>query len=56
MKIEETNFIPEDCGTLEDAATPLPPSVIETMKLVFCETHGGEMTPEDRAFLGISDQ
>ena len=57
MKIEETfSFTPENCGTLEEAVTPLPPSVVETMKMVFRETHGGEMTPEDREFLGIADQ
>ncbi len=43
-------------GTLEEVATPLPPAVVETMKIVFRETHGGEMTAEDREFLGISDQ
>jgi hypothetical protein len=53
---ERTSLLSENCGTLEDAATPLPPSVIETMKIVFRETHGGEMTPEDREFLGIADQ
>jgi hypothetical protein len=57
MKIEErTSTTHENCGTLEEAATPLPPSVVETMKIVFRETHGGEMTPEDREFLGIADQ
>jgi len=57
MKIEETiPFSAENCGTLEEAAAPLPPSVVETMKMVFRETHGGEMTPEDREFLGIADQ
>lgn len=48
--------IPEHTGTLEERSKPLPPSVVETMKIVFRETHGGEMTPEDRAFLGIADQ
>ena len=43
-------------AALEEAAAPLPPSVVETMKMVFRETHGGEMTPEDREFLGIADQ
>ena len=56
MSIEELTFAPEDCGTLENVAAPLPPAVIETMKMVFRETHGGEMTPEDRVFLGIADQ
>jgi len=46
----------ESGGTLEDVATPLPPAVVETMKIVFRETHGGEMTAEDREFLGISDR
>ena len=56
MKIEESSsFIPEHCGTLEDVASQLPPSVVETMKMVFRETHGGEMTAEDREFLGIAD-
>ena len=53
---ERTSLIPETCGTLEDVPSPLPPSVVETMKIVFRETHGGEMTPEDREFLGIADQ
>lgn len=44
------------CGTVEDRPDPLPPAVVETMKLVFRETHGGEMTAEDREFLGITDQ
>jgi len=57
MKIEESiSITQETCGTLEEVATPLPPSVIETMKMVFRETHGSEMTPEDREFLGIADQ
>ena len=57
MKIEESSsFISEHCGTLEDVASPLPPSVVETMKMVFRETHGGEMTAEDREFLGIADR
>jgi len=57
MKMEEsTAMISENCGTLEEAATPLPPSVVETMKIVFRETHGGEMTPEEREFLGIADR
>lgn len=46
----------ETCGTLEDVASPLPPAVVETMKIVFRETHGGEMTAEDREFLGISER
>ena len=56
MDIDELTAVPEDCGTLEEAATPLPPAVVETMKIVFRETHGGEMTAEDREFLGIADQ
>lgn len=44
------------CGTVEDGPNSLPPAVVETMKLVFRETHGGEMTAEDREFLGIADQ
>jgi hypothetical protein len=46
----------EECGTLQDATSPLPPTLVETMKIVFRETHGGEMTAEDREFLGIRDQ
>jgi hypothetical protein len=53
----EQNLVPAVCnGTLEDQAAPLPPAVVETMKLVFRETHGAEMTAEDREFLGIADQ
>jgi hypothetical protein len=44
------------CGTVEDGPNLLPPALVETMKLVFRETHGGEMTAEDREFLGIADQ
>jgi hypothetical protein len=44
------------CGTVEGGPNLLPPAVVETMKLVFRETHGGEMTAEDREFLGIADQ
>ena len=40
-------------GTLEPCPEPLPPVVVETMKMVFRETHGGEMTAEDREYLGI---
>jgi hypothetical protein len=57
MNVEEQTKPPlEDCGTLQEAAAPLPPAVIETMKIVFRETHGAEMTAEDREFLGISGQ
>jgi len=57
MNIDERmSVVPEHCGTLEEVAEPLPPSIIEAMKIVFRETHGGEMTPEDREFLGIADQ
>lgn len=53
----EKKLVPVACnGTLEDQAAPLPPAVVETMKIVFRETHGAEMTPEDREFLGIADQ
>ena len=44
------------CGTVEDGPNLLPPAVVETMKIVFRETHGGEMTAEDREFFGITDQ
>ncbi|HET9743301.1 MAG TPA: hypothetical protein VFQ00_11175 [Terriglobales bacterium] len=43
-------------GTLGEEPKPLPPVVVETMKMVFRETHGAEMTHEDREFLGIADQ
>jgi hypothetical protein len=43
------------CGTVEDGPNVLPPALVETMKMVFRETHGGEMTAEDREFLGIAD-
>ena len=57
MNVEDHVQIPiEDCGTLQEVAAPLPPAVVETMKIVFRETHGAEMTAEDREFLGISDQ
>lgn len=57
MNVEEQTKPPlEDCGTLQEATAPLPPAVIETMKIVFRETHGAEMTAEDREFLGISGQ
>ena len=56
MNVDEISLNTEDCGTLREVSTPLPPAVIETMKIVFRETHGGEMTPEDREFLGIADQ
>ena len=56
MNAEETFLPVENCGTLEDVVAPLPLAVVETMKIVFRETHGGEMTPEDREFLGIADQ
>ena len=53
----DKNLVPVACnGRLEDQAAPLPPAVVETMKIVFRETHGAEMTPEDREFLGIADQ
>jgi len=57
MNVEQTVQLPlEECGTLQDIPVPLPAAVVETMKMVFRETHGGEMTAEDREFLGISDQ
>ena len=56
MNVEEILLNTEDCGTLGELSTPLPPAVVETMKIVFRETHGGEMTPEDREFLGSADQ
>jgi hypothetical protein len=55
MNIEELTQPLEDCGTLDEAGSQLAPAVIETMKIVFRETHGGEMTLEDREFLGIYD-
>lgn len=56
MNAEELALMSQASGTLEEASTPLPPAVVETMKIVFRETHGGEMTPEDREFLGIADE
>jgi hypothetical protein len=57
MNVEDHVEIPlEDCGTLPEANAPLSPAVVETMKIVFRETHGGEMTAEDREFLGIDDR
>jgi hypothetical protein len=56
MNAEELVSITQASGTLEEVSAPLPPAVVETMKIVFRETHGAEMTPEDRAFLGIADQ
>ena len=55
MNVDEV-VIPEHTGKLEDHSAPLPPAVVETMKIVFRETHGGEMTAEDREFLGIADK
>ena len=55
MDLDELTQPLEDCGTLNEAASQLAPAVIETMKIVFRETHGGEMTLEDREFLGICD-
>lgn len=56
MNAEELHLTNQTSGTLEDeVSTPLPPAVVEAMKIVFRETHGGEMTPEDREFLGIAD-
>jgi hypothetical protein len=55
MDIDELTHPIDDCGTLDAAAPQLAPAIIETMKIVFRETHGGEMTLEDREFLGISD-
>jgi hypothetical protein len=54
MNVEESPS--PNCGTLRQTDNPLPPAVVETMKIVFRETHGGEMTREDREFLGIGDQ
>ena len=56
MNVEESLSPAETCGTLKQSDNPLPPAVVETMKIVFRETHGGEMTPEDREFLGIGDK
>jgi hypothetical protein len=55
MDMEELTQQIEGCGTLDAPAGQLAPAVIETMKIVFRETHGGEMTSEDREFLGICD-
>jgi hypothetical protein len=56
MNAEELLPIAVESGTTCEAPAPLPPATVETMKLVFRETHGGEMTPEDREFLGIAGQ
>jgi hypothetical protein len=42
----------KNCGTTSPGIK-LPEVVIENMKLVFRKTHAGEMTQEDRDFLGI---
>ena len=55
MDAEELHLTDQTSGTLEEVSTPLPPAVVEAMKIVFRETHGGEMTPEDREFLGIAE-
>lgn len=55
MNVEDL-LNPDHTGKLEDHSAPLPPAVVETMKIVFRETHGGEMTAEDREFLGIADK
>ena len=48
----EPNAAHEPCGTLNDGGK-LPDVLIERMKIVFRCTHGGEMTQDDRNFLGI---
>ena len=55
MNAEELHVANQTSGTLEEVSAPLPASVVETMKIVFRETHGGEMTAEDREFLGIAE-
>lgn len=55
MNAEDLAVTAEGSGTLDEVSTPLPAAVVEAMKIVFRETHGGEMTPEDREFLGITD-
>jgi hypothetical protein len=42
----------QNCGTIEPRES-LSDALIERMKIVFRKTHGGEMTQEDRNFLGI---
>jgi len=44
--------VEEKCGTVESNEKPSE-ALVERMKIVFRETHGGEMTQEDRNFLGI---
>ena len=44
--------VEEKCGTVESHVKPSE-ALVERMKIVFRETHGGEMTQEDRNFLGI---
>jgi hypothetical protein len=48
----ETDIPEKPCGTIEGQGS-LSDALIERMKLVFRKTHGGEMTQEDRNFLGI---
>lgn len=46
--------VDEKCGNkISDRIETLSEALIERMKIVFRATHGGEMTPEDRNFLGI---
>jgi hypothetical protein len=42
----------QNCGTIERRDN-LSDALVERMKIVFRKTHGGEMTQEDRNFLGI---
>lgn len=42
----------QHCGTLGDREK-VSDIIVERMKIVFRKTHGGEMTQEDRDFLGI---
>jgi hypothetical protein len=42
----------QNCGTIEPRGS-LSDALVERMKIVFRKTHGGEMTQEDRNFLGI---
>jgi hypothetical protein len=55
MNAQNPEITTQNSGILNEVSTPLPAAVVEAMKIVFRETHGGEMTPEDRKFLGIAD-
>lgn len=55
MTKKESDIVAEEnCGSeLSGPVEKLSEALIERMKIVFRATHGGEMTQEDRNFLGI---